>query len=272
MNHSEARKILGIDKDADSEAIKKAYRRLAMKHHPDKGGDEKEFKKINEANEVLQRPEQTARPQAGQWHGGHPDLDEILSGFRGFGSGRQVKNAIIDISLEDAFKGTSHKIQWNITVNGEHKTEERDIIIPAGVQNGEIVDSLELPNITCRTYVRISSNEWNVDWGQGFGNERGNCIRELNLPVIDMMLGGWHDVNLIDGAVGRVYVTPAARAGMLLKVKEKGYWKDSRRQQRGDCFFRLIPIIKSINDLTDEEAKRFTDALEARSKSKTGVN
>lgn len=49
-------KILGIDKDADENAIKRAYRKLAMKHHPDKGGNAEEFKKIGEAYETLSNP------------------------------------------------------------------------------------------------------------------------------------------------------------------------------------------------------------------------
>ena len=44
---------LGVSEDAEPAAIKKAYRKLAMKHHPDKGGDEKLFKEINEANDIL---------------------------------------------------------------------------------------------------------------------------------------------------------------------------------------------------------------------------
>lgn len=46
-------KILGVSRTADAEEIKKAYRKLARKHHPDAGGDEAKFKEINEAYEVL---------------------------------------------------------------------------------------------------------------------------------------------------------------------------------------------------------------------------
>lgn len=45
--------VLGVDKKADQKAIKSAYRKLAMKHHPDKGGNEAKFKEINQAYETL---------------------------------------------------------------------------------------------------------------------------------------------------------------------------------------------------------------------------
>jgi len=49
-------KILGLERTATDEEIKKAFRKLALEHHPDKGGDEEKFKEINEAYEVLSDP------------------------------------------------------------------------------------------------------------------------------------------------------------------------------------------------------------------------
>tara|TARA_B100001059_G_C17839497_1_gene591016 strand:- start:456 stop:1385 length:930 start_codon:yes stop_codon:yes gene_type:complete len=49
-------KILNIDKNASKETIKKAYRRASLKHHPDRGGNSEDFKKINRAYEVLGDP------------------------------------------------------------------------------------------------------------------------------------------------------------------------------------------------------------------------
>ncbi len=54
-------KILGVEKGASQDEIKKAYRKLAVKHHPDKGGDEAEFKKINEAYQILSDPQKRAQ-------------------------------------------------------------------------------------------------------------------------------------------------------------------------------------------------------------------
>lgn len=65
MEYKDYYKILGVDKSASADEIKKAYRKLAMKHHPDRNpGDksaEEKFKEINEANEVLADPQKRAR-------------------------------------------------------------------------------------------------------------------------------------------------------------------------------------------------------------------
>ena len=46
-------KILGVQSNSNPDDIKKAYRKLSLKHHPDRGGDASEFKKINEAYQIL---------------------------------------------------------------------------------------------------------------------------------------------------------------------------------------------------------------------------
>ena len=57
MSNSKFYNLLGISKDASSSQIKKGYRKMAMKEHPDKGGDEEKFKEIAQAYEVLSDPE-----------------------------------------------------------------------------------------------------------------------------------------------------------------------------------------------------------------------
>jgi len=65
-------KILGISKSASADEIKKAYRKLALEHHPDKGGDEVEFKKINEAYQTLSDAQKRAQyDQYGQTFSGN---------------------------------------------------------------------------------------------------------------------------------------------------------------------------------------------------------
>lgn len=58
--------VLGVPRDADAATIKAAYRKLAKKHHPDKGGDAEEFKKVQKAYDILSNPDRRQRYDAGE--------------------------------------------------------------------------------------------------------------------------------------------------------------------------------------------------------------
>ena len=75
-------KILGVPEDASEEEIKKAYRRLALKYHPDRGGDEEKFKEINEAYQVLS--DDKKRAQYDQFGTAFEDAQAGAGGFSGF--------------------------------------------------------------------------------------------------------------------------------------------------------------------------------------------
>ncbi len=80
--------ILGVKKDASADDIKKAFRRLARKHHPDAGGDEEKFKEINEAYEILSNEEKRAQyDQYGQYFGGQVPGGAGRPGAGGPGAG-----------------------------------------------------------------------------------------------------------------------------------------------------------------------------------------
>ena len=89
--------ILGVDKNASADEIKKAFRRQAVTHHPDRGGDEEKFKQLNEAHEVLSNPEKKQRYD----QFGHAGVGADGSGFGGFGQGQDIHFDFGDGSLGD---------------------------------------------------------------------------------------------------------------------------------------------------------------------------
>jgi DnaJ-class molecular chaperone len=115
--------ILGVDRSATKDEIKKAYRKLALQHHPDRGGDENKFKEITQAHTILTDDERRRRydltggvedtPQ-------HPPFNpfDLFGGmFRNPEQQTQQlppKIVVVEIELEEAWKGTT--IQLNVSV------------------------------------------------------------------------------------------------------------------------------------------------------------
>ena len=115
--------ILGLDRNASPEDIKKAYRKLAVKHHPDKGGDQEKFKEISAAYEILSDEQKKANydqfGNAEPQMGGMPDMGSFFKNMFGQmqANGARKSNDIqhvIEISLDDAFKGITKKLKINL--------------------------------------------------------------------------------------------------------------------------------------------------------------
>ena len=87
--------VLGVKKDASADEIKKAFRKLARKHHPDAGGDEEKFKELNSAYEVLSDAEKRKEyDQYGQYFGGQvPPGAGGPGGYPGANAGYTYQNA-----------------------------------------------------------------------------------------------------------------------------------------------------------------------------------
>lgn len=126
VDNSKFYEILDIPKTADESDVKKAFRKAAMIHHPDKGGDPEKFKEIQRAYEVLSDKEKRAIYDEhgedgldGNVRGGGDD-DDILSQMFGGGGGRSSQRKVrkgnvvvfpMAISLEDMYNGATKKLR-----------------------------------------------------------------------------------------------------------------------------------------------------------------
>ncbi|EFJ49194.1 molecular chaperone [Volvox carteri f. nagariensis] len=130
VNNNRYYELLGVSKDASLDEIKKAHRKLALKMHPDKGGDPEKFKEINEAYDVLKDPKKKEIYDqygedaikegmgGGGGGGGMSDLFEQMFGMGG-GRGRQRERKSEDVvhklqvPLEDLYKGAIKKLSMS---------------------------------------------------------------------------------------------------------------------------------------------------------------
>lgn len=153
MSKKDYYEVLGISKSASDDEIKKAFRRNAIKHHPDKGGEEAKFKEINEAYEVLkddkkrQRYDQFGHAGVGGNGGGNPyggfggggqeahfdfgdmGFGDIFNSFFGGGQpgqqrGQQKRGndveTRLEITFEEAIFGTEKKLKLNLNDTCKH--------------------------------------------------------------------------------------------------------------------------------------------------------
>ena len=156
--------ILGVEKGASKDEIKKAFRRKAHEHHPDKGGDQEKFKELNEAYQILsddQKRQQydqygqtfeQARAQGGfSGFGGFRDFSDFAEAFRSSGGANNNNfsfefNDLGDI-FGDFFSSAFSTVQAQVEITpaqavlGEKLTieaggERIDLEIPAGIQDG----------------------------------------------------------------------------------------------------------------------------------------
>lgn len=280
--------ILGVSKKATQKEIKSAYRKQALKWHPDKNKDpkaEQKFKDINAAYEVLSdaKKRQTydqfgheafsksgfggtrgnpkshtyrqgpftythttsgaGNPFEGFNVGGYSDPFEIFEQFFGFGGfgprGRQKPLYQIELSFDEAVKGTSKKVN----VNGK----QREIKIPAGVDDS--------------THIRFSDFDLivSVRPSKSFKRQGQDVYVEANIPITTAILGGVAKVPTVEGKTVKIKVKPGTQPGSMMRLRGKGipYPKQNRAGDQYIVFNIRLPekLSKKQKELLEEFEK-----------------
>jgi len=167
--------IFGVAKDADDDAIKKAYRRLARKYHPDRTEEpdgEAKFKEVGEAYEVLKDPaKRTTYDQFGTMdsrggfyntgHTGNVDLDELLRRVRerqesDFGSSRAVSVQKVSIPVDIMINGGEATFRYVIQRSGNMMLSFNHNIASMVLEpNTKVGTRIQLDNVPNTTFILI---------------------------------------------------------------------------------------------------------------------
>lgn len=246
--------ILGVSKTASQEEIKKAYRSLCKKYHPDKNnGDDTKIKEVNEAYAVLgdeaKRKEYDAQSVMGGFGG--------FNGFRfNFGNMASDLNMSITISLEDAYFGCKHPI----SVNGKLYS----IDIPKGVRSGKLLKIPGLGKSGYNIYGQPAVGDLIVKVDVKNTDKLcldNNGLLELMCGIdwIDAILGSEITVKIFDRDV-KVRVPKYTQNGGYTIVGKQGF----RKYKSDECGnLKVNFIIRMPKNLTDEQIEHLKKIKES---------
>lgn len=285
-------KVLGVSKTATQEEIKKAYRKLARKHHPDLNPNDKQaeqkFKELNEANEVLSNVEnrkkydeygkdwkhadqfeQAKKQEGGKTYCGEQgrnqenanDYSSFFESMFGQGNGRNTNqfkgqdfNAEVTLTLKDVFE--TH--QRTFTVNGKNIR----ITIPAGVVNGQ---KIKIKGQGAPGFNGGPNGDliilFNIENHSNFKLDNSNLYSEVKLDLYTSLLGGEIFVDTFTGKV-KLTVKPETQNGTKVKLKGKGFPIYKKEGQFGDLY--ITYSIEIPTQLTEKEKELFTELQKLR--------
>lgn len=249
MSERDYYSVLGLAKNASDDDIKKAYRQLASKYHPDKvqGDDEKaavevKFKEAKEAYEILSDAEKRGQydsyghngpafsphPQQGRWthHGETEELNEMFKSFftkthtfnEGmFGQPQTARQTvhIVNISLSEAYVGK--------TIRLDSKT---NIYVPKGVRSG--------------TKFYADSKFYRIDIQQHYKFKRANddLLVDIEISAIEAMLGVDAELEHLDSTKLQFTIPAGIQPGQIVKLSGKGM-RNPESDRFGDMMVRI---------------------------------
>ena len=283
--------ILGVSKQASGEDIKKSYRKLAMKYHPDRDNSVasvEKFKEINEAYETL--GDEVKRQQYDQQRefGGHmggmgggmgqgpftggfnfhaqgapPGFESIFEQIFGnnpFGGGpfaqRAARNSDthiqLTISLEEAFVGKTLPIQFT---DSSGKPVNVNVTIQPGVESGT---RLRYAGNGSRTHGNLPPGDLYVTIVVS-GHDRwersgAHLVTSLEVPLWSCLAGCEVPLVTIDGGTINIRIPPLTRDQSVLRIKEKGMPTNAGARTRGDLLVKVV--MQMPTSLTPQQAQQ----------------
>lgn len=253
--------ILGVDHNATQDEIKQAYKRLAKQHHPDRGGDPEQFKRINEAYSVIgdsqKRNDYQSTPKSSHTFttGNFGEFDsffrDIFGSSAGFHHSQYVKpknrnlQATVSVDLADIFQPQRRTL--HLKTGRSEKAIEVDI--PAGVNDGatiryrgygqDVLTNAPPGDLVVTIHVKQPKD---------FERSGADIHSVITVDAIDAMLGSTREFENIDGAALTVQIPAGIQPGQMLRVTGRGLPR-ANHAQRGNLLLKVqIAIPKNLTE------------------------
>lgn len=273
--------ILGVKRSASADELKTAYKRQAMKNHPDKGGNPEKFKQINEAYQNLSDPQKrqmydqfgTADPQqAGMGSGGFHfhsagpgdvDFDDILRHFgfgahfgQGFANQRVRRNKDIrlnwTIKFEDQFIGKTDTLSYKL-LNG--KVEVLDVKIPPGIRQGDNIKfqgygDMSIPDLP-RGDLIIKIN---IQPHPKFRREGNDIYTIQEISAFDLITGIKKEITTPENKKINLTIPAGTGPNTVFNISDHGV-PDMNTRRRGNFFVEVKCIIPKLSKEQIDELK-----------------
>jgi len=287
-------KTLGLEKNATTDDIKKAYRKLARKFHPDLNPNDaeanKKFQQINEANEVLSDPEKRKKydeygehwqhaeqyEQAKQSRGSHQSsqnnwqdytyssgdegdfsdfFESLFGGARGRGRNKQT-----------TFRGNDFNAALNLKLRDVYTTHKQTftindkqvrITIPAGAANGQVIKlkGYGSPGINGGPNGDLFIT-FAIEDDAKFKRVGNDLYTTEEIDLYTAVLGGDHTVESFSGKL-KLKVNPGTQNGSTVRLKGKGFPVYKQEGQFGDLF--VTWLVKIPTNLTEKQKELFKE-------------
>lgn len=275
---------LEITENASADEIKKAYRKLARKYHPDVNKDpqaEEKFKEINAAYEVLSNPEKKQQyDQHGdsmfggqnfhdfaRGQGSNVDLDEILrqmfGGGAGFGRSGFSQGGFGGFSQPDLDTNAQITIPFDVAVLGGKQfvnlnSDSFDVKIPEGIEDGQKIrakgkgKSYQGQRGDLILKINIASNP-------DYERNGDTLIKSFDLPLKTALFGGKIEVKTIHKDI-TLKVPQNTKQNQRFRVKELGVL-NRKAGVKGDLYLKANIVLPKIEDLDEDLVKILEEKL-----------
>lgn len=266
--------VLGVAKSASQDEIKKRYRKLAMQHHPDKGGDEAKFKEINEAYDVLGDPQKRA-----QYDNPQPRFD--TSSFRNAGFGNNpfedmMNNMFGHMHQQRARPRNSDirlkvRLELEETLTGKNiiaayrlrsgKEESVNLDIPPGARNGDTIKFHQLGDNTLPgprgdLYVSIHVNN-----RPGWSRTNDDLSTKVLVNCLEMIVGTKTHITTLDGKTLELRIPPGTKNNTTFSVNGYGV-PNVNSGTRGKLLITVeADIPKNLTEDTIQKLKEVIDEI-----------